>query len=124
MTEGNTRKIADLTTEATLWIALGSHVIISVASAVVLIIVCCFRKRAEFGYIATPVSFFLSGLVGSRVDVKFIKEGYIGGNLQAYEMGVWIAFTYMLIATGHQYFASQYLQTSYTLPITFSEAKL
>ena len=101
MTGGNTREIADMTTEATLWIALVSHVVISVASALVLIIVCCFRKRTEFVYIATPVSFFLSGLFGSYVDFNFITEGYRGDTLQAYQMGVWIALTYILIATGH-----------------------
>ena len=35
-----------------------------------------------------------------------------------------LALHYMIYTTGHQLFASQYLQTALSLPIMFSQAKL
>ena len=105
------------------WILIIARVIIVAASVTVLVLVTGHRKRTEFLYIMCPLSFLLSGIFGVWYSVKLYTTKSDGDIESIQTIALLLAFHYIFFSMGHQYFASQYLQTSFVLPIMFQEAK-
>ena len=105
--------------DVAVWIFLISRIIISIASLVVFVMIACCRKRKEFFYLATPITFFFSGVFGSWFEIVFVLDGGTGSVEEFKKVGILIALHYMFFSLGHTYFAMQYLQTSFRLPKAF-----
>ena len=105
---------------------LGLRLIMFVTSISLLYIVLFIRKRHEFFYIAVPLAFMISGAIGVFMEVRFLfLDWKVNMDPSAFNViAIFIALHYMFYTAGHQFFASQYLQTSLTLSIMFTEAKL
>ena len=101
------------------WIFLISRIIISLASLAVFVTIACCRKRREFFYLATPITFFFSGVFGAWFEIIFVLENDTGTVEEFKKVGILIALHYSLFSMGHIYFAMQYLQTSFRLPKAF-----
>ena len=56
-----------------IWIYVFSRTIMAVSSAAVFIEIVCTRKRHEFPYIFIPLSFLVSGLLGSVLEIYILK---------------------------------------------------
>ena len=77
-----------------------------ITSAAILYIVVFKRKRREFPYLAIPISFLLSGLIGIITEI-FILKYQTGGNPDLVKtFALPLAIHYMFYTTGHQVFAS------------------
>ena len=109
--------------EVAIWILIITRSVIVIASVGVLALVTCYRKRIEFLYICCPASFLLSGVFGIWYSIRLYTSKADGDLASVQTLALLIAFHYVFFSLGHQYFASQYLQTSYVLPIMFQEAK-
>ena len=84
--------------------------IIFFSSVYILYVIVFVRKRTEFIYLATPISFLISGLIGMTVVFNALIKTIKGDdeNLVS-DLAFPLAIHYMFYTTGHQFFASQYL---------------
>lgn len=82
------------------------------------------RKRQEFIYVATIISFLISGVLGGIVDTIIVINAFALEEDPVAPVAIYLAIDYAFYTIGHQFFASQYLQTSFSMPVMFSEAKL
>ena len=109
--------------EITLYLLFVDRILIFLASCIVLIYLVCCRKRPDFIYWSVPLCFLLSGALGMYVGINDVRTFDSGENTFA-DIAIILAAHYMLYTTGHQFFASQYLKTSLTLPIFFEQAEV
>ena len=116
--------IASNTQLTAIWLFLIGRSIFTLASLTTAVIISYRRKRTGFMYLGTPITFCLSGIFGTWVQLVFLNKHFQGEQNPVSSVGLLLAVHYMFYALGHQFFASQYLQTSLTMPIVFTEARL
>ena len=105
-------------------IIAGGRTIIAIASIYMLVVVVIQRKRYDFVYAATILSFLISGCLGGVVGTIIVINAYKLEEDPVAPVAIYLAIEYAFYTIGHQFFASQYLQTSFSMPVMFSEAKL
>ena len=93
-------------------------------SGVVFYILVIKRRRFEFPYMAIPICFMISGLIGVGIELFILSAEASGDNDVGAEIAFPLTFHYMFYTDGQQFFASLYLQAALSLPIMFSQAKL
>ena len=67
-------QIGSRTQYVAIWIFLVGRITITFASAYILFVVAYSRNRTEFLYRATPISFLLSGIFGTWVELIFLVK--------------------------------------------------
>ena len=105
-------------------ILAGGRTIIAIASIYMFVLVVCQRKRTDFVYSATILSFLISGCLGAPVGTIIVINAFELEEDPVAPVAIYLAIEYAFYTVGHQFFASQYLQTSFSMPVMFSEAKL
>ena len=93
----------------TLTLVIIGRFIIFIASAIVLCMIVGSRKRREFLYIATPISFMASGLIGVYCEIALTIQSNSDDEDLVKNIRLFLAIHYMFYTVGHQFFASQYL---------------
>ena len=83
--------------------------IIFIASAVIFCVIVCSRGRKEFLYIATPICFGTSGLIGVYCEIALGLQSNSDDEDLIKNIRLILAIHYMFYTIGHQFFASQYL---------------
>ena len=72
--ENDWSKFASNTQLTAIWLFLIGRSIYTIASVIVIFIISVQRKRTEFMYLGTPITFFLSGFFGTWVQVVFLVK--------------------------------------------------
>ena len=77
-----------------------------VLSIILIIIIFCCRKRREFLYWATPLSFMISGILGVYLERIELIETQKGNKNPVETIAILLGIHYMFYMIGHQFFAS------------------
>ena len=90
------------------YFVLALRLILFTASVILITVILCIRKQIHFFYIATPISFLLSGALGIYIEIRFLFFDWKTVEVEKIngEIALFIAFHYMFYTTGHQFFAS------------------
>ena len=89
------------------YFVLALRLILFTASVILITVILCIRKQIHFFYIATPISFLLSGALGVFIELRFLFFDWKTVESGEYnDIALLLAFHYMFYTTGHQFFAS------------------
>ena len=78
------------------------------------------RKRYEYPYIFIPLCFLITGALGVIIELYSFKLHNEGSEDVVEQIALPLAIHYAIYIAGHQFFASQYLQTALSIPYMFS----
>ena len=66
-------KITDITMNSARYTRLVLRAIMGICSCIVFYVLVCKRKRFEFPYVAIPICFLISGLIGVGIELFILR---------------------------------------------------